>query len=646
MAIDPICGMQVDESSDITATRDGQTFYFCCDHCRTRFLNPETVPLSGGCCGAAPAELHVLTTMDMPVAGSTSDARYICPMCPGVGSEQPADCPKCGMALEPSQPAAPRRTAVYTCPMHPQVAESAAGTCPRCGMDLELKTVDASAEEDDQEFRSMSRRFWIALTLSIPVFLLAMLARAFETWLGPQWNSWLQLVLSAVVVFGIGWPVFSRGARSIVTRQLNMFTLIAIGTAAAYMYSLVAVTMPSLFPKDLQAEGRIEVYFEAAAVIITLVLLGQLLELKARRRTGHAIRELLALTPPTARVVRDGQELEVVLDAVNVGDTLRVRPGEKVPVDGKLVEGGSAVDESLVTGESIPIDKHVGDKLIGGSLNQTGAFLMRAERVGQDTMLSQIVNMVSTAQRSRAPIQQVADSVAAWFVPTVLLIALVTFTVWMVLQPRQPALAWALVNSVAVLIIACPCVLGLATPMSVVVGIGRGARDGVLIRNAEVLQRLEKVDTIVVDKTGTLTEGRPALTACLTSGAIGEDEVLRLAASVEDHSEHPVARAIVDGARQQGISVQAAEEFESLTGRGVRARVTGSRVLVGTRAFLEQEGVACDGALSAQAETLQEQGHSVVYLATDQRFSGLLAVEDLEVLGGAAAPLGVGESAD
>ena len=413
MAIDPICGMQVDESSDITATRDGQTFYFCCDHCRTRFLNPETVPLSGGCCGNAPGELHVLTTMDTPVAGSTSDARYICPMCPGVGSEQPADCPKCGMALEPSQPAAPRRTAVYTCPMHPQVAESAAGTCPRCGMDLELKTVDASAEEDDQEFRSMSRRFWIALTLSIPVFLLAMLARAFETWLGPQWNSWLQLVLSAVVVFGIGWPVFSRGARSIVTRQLNMFTLIAIGTAAAYMYSLVAVTMPSLFPKDLQAEGRIEVYFEAAAVIITLVLLGQLLELKARRRTGHAIRELLALTPPTARVVRDGQELEVVLDAVSVGDTLRVRPGEKVPVDGKLVEGGSAVDESLVTGESIPIDKHVGDKLIGGSLNQTGAFLMRAERVGQDTMLSQIVNMVSTAQRSRAPIQQVADSVAA-----------------------------------------------------------------------------------------------------------------------------------------------------------------------------------------------------------------------------------------
>jgi Cu+-exporting ATPase len=495
-------------------------------------------------------------------------------------------------------------------------------------MDLELKTVDASAAEDDQEFRSTSRRFWIALTLSIPVFLLAMRAPAFDAWFDPQWNSWLQLVLSAVVVFGIGWPVFSRGARSIVTRQLNMFTLIAIGTAAAYMYSLVAVTMPSLFPDDLQDAGPIELYFQAAAVIITLVLLGQLLELKARRRTGNAIRELLALTPPTARVVRDGQELEVVLDAVGVGDTLRVRPGEKIPVDGKLMEGGSAVDESLVTGESIPIDKHVGDTLIGGSLNQTGAFLMRAERVGQDTMLSQIVNMVSTAQRSRAPIQQVADSVAAWFVPTVLLIALITFTVWMVLQPRQPALAWALVNSVAVLIIACPCVLGLATPMSVVVGIGRGARDGVLIRNAEVLQRLEKVDAIVVDKTGTLTEGRPALTECLTSGAIGEDDVLRLAASVEYHSEHPVARAIVDGARQRGISVQAAEEFVSLTGRGVRASVTGSRVLVGTPAFLEQEGVACDGTLHAQAETLQEQGRSVVFVAIDQRLSGLLAVAD------------------
>jgi len=628
MAIDPICGMQVDESTDITATRDGQTFYFCCAHCRTKFLNPETVPLSGGCCGTTGAELPVLTTWDGPEAGAASGSPYICPMCPGVGSEQPADCPKCGMALELAQPAAPRRTVVYTCPMHPEIEETESGACPRCGMDLELKTIDASDGDDDQELRSMARRFWLAAALSLPVCVLAMAGRAVDAWLGPQPNSWLQAVLSGVVLFWTGWPVFSRGVLSIVTRQLNMFTLIAIGTAAAYLYSLAAVMMPTLFPDDLRVAGRIAVYFEAAAVIITLVLLGQLLELKARRRTGGAIRELLALAPPTARIVRDGRETEVVLEVVRVGETLRVRPGEKVPVDGTLSEGDSAVDESLVTGESIPVDKHVGDVLIGGSLNQTGSFLMRADRVGQDTMLSQIVNMVATAQRSRAPIQKVADAVAGWFVPAVLIIAVITFVVWAVVQPRQPALAWAVVNSVAVLIIACPCALGLATPMSVVVGIGRGARDGVLIRNAEVLQRLEKVDTVVVDKTGTLTEGRPALTECVTDHAIAEDELLQWAASVEHNSEHPVAHAIVQAAGQRGIALQSVEEFDSVTGRGVRARVQGRQVLVGRRSWLEQEGVDCGTALCDQAQALQEQGRTVVFVAIDQQLSGLLAVSD------------------
>ena len=630
MAIDPICGMQVDESTDITTTRDGETFYFCCEYCRTKFLNPDAAAPAGGCCGTGNSAggLPVLTVLDMPHSGPASDARYICPMCPGVGSETPADCPKCGMALEPSRPAAPTRKVVYSCPTHSEIAEDESGVCPQCGLALELKTIDATDGQDEQELRSMSRRFWVALALSLPVFLLAMLAPVFGDWIGPRWNVGLQLLMSSVVVFGVGWPIFSRGAKSLVTRQLNMFTLIAIGTAAAYLYSLAAVSLPSLFPQDMQANGQIDVYFEAAAVIITLVLLGQLLELKARHRTGDAIRELLSLTPPTARVVRDGQEIDVVLDVVHVGDSLRVRPGEKIPVDGQLLEGSSAVDESLITGESIPVDKQQGDQLIGGSVNQTGSFLMRADRVGQDTMLSRIVSMVSSAQRSRAPIQQLADVVAAWFVPLVLLIALATFIVWAVVQPRQPALAWAVVNSVAVLIIACPCVLGLATPMSVVVGIGRGARDGVLIRDAEVLQRLEKVDAVVVDKTGTLTEGRPVLTECLVSGAVSEDELLQMAAAVESQSEHPLAQAIVDAARQRELTIPTAEAFESLTGRGVRGTVEGRQVLVGTWSFIEHEGGDCDAALGPRADALQEQGQTVVYVSIDGQLSGLLAVAD------------------
>jgi Cu+-exporting ATPase len=407
-----------------------------------------------------------------------------------------------------------------------------------------------------------------------------------------------------------------------------MFTLIAIGTGAAYFYSLVAVLLPDLFPESFRHHGQVEVYFEAAAVIVTLVLLGQVLELGARRRTGTAIRELLSLAPPTARIVREGEEREVPLEDVHRGDILRVRPGEKIPVDGKLTEGKSTVEESMITGEPMPVEKQKGDPVIAGTVNQTGSFLMVAEKVGQETVLSQIVNMVADAQRSRAPIQKVADLVAAYFVPAVVVIAIFTFLVWAILQPEQPALAWAFVNAVAVLIIACPCALGLATPMSIMVGVGRGAKEGVLIKNAEVLEALAKVDTVVVDKTGTLTEGRPKLTESLPAPSFSDEELLRLAASIEQNSEHPLARAIVTGANERGLSMPTVEEFDSVTGGGVHGRVGGKTVLIGKRSLLAEKNVQDVGLLDARADELQQQGRTVMYVAVDQQFAGLVAVSD------------------
>ncbi len=455
-----------------------------------------------------------------------------------------------------------------------------------------------------------------------------MLGLPVDQWLGATPYLWLQLLLSTPVVLWGGWPFFERGWRSIVSWNLNMFTLIAIGTGAAYFYSLIAVLLPGIIPDSFRHHGAVQVYFEASAVIVTLVLLGQMLELRARRRTGAAIRELLSLAPPTARIVRDGEEREVPLEEVHQGDSLRVRPGEKIPVDGKLTEGRSAVDESMITGEPIPTVKQKGDPVIGGTLNQTGSFLMVAEKVGQDTVLAQIVNMVADAQRSRAPIQKVADTVAGYFVPAVVVIAVLTFLVWAIAAPEQPALAWAFVNAVAVLIIACPCALGLATPMSIMVGIGRGAKDGVLIKNAEVLETLEKIDTVVVDKTGTLTEGRPKLTEWFSVQPYSKDEILVLAASVEQNSEHPVAHAIIAGASERGLTLPTVEEFDSVTGGGVQGKVGERNVLIGNRPFLVERSVQNLALLDDRANELEQQGRTVIYVAVDQQVAGLVAVSD------------------
>ena len=586
MATDPICGMTVDEKTARSAVRDGVTFFFCSEGCLRKFTGDAAPAATPPCCG----------------------------------SHRPA-----------AKAPAGRADVIYTCPMHPEIEQVGPGSCPKCGMDLEPKTVQLDAGEDDPELRSMTRRFWIAAALTLPVFLMSMLPMLgvpVNRWLGPTIEPWLQLALATPVVLWAGWPFFERGFRSIVTGHLNMFTLIAIGTGAAYLYSLVAVLFPSAIPHQFRHDGGVPMYFEAAAVIITLVLLGQLLELRARQRTGAAIRELLSLAPPVARVVRDGEEREVPLDDVHQGDVLRVRPGEKIPVDGRLTDGGSSVEESMITGEPMPVEKRVGDAVIGGTLNQTGSFLMVADKVGKDTVLSRIIGMVADAQRSRAPIQKVADAVSGYFVPAVLAIAVITFLVWAIAAPEQPPLAWAFVNAVAVLIIACPCALGLATPMSIMVGIGRGAREGVLVKNAEVLERLEKVDTVVVDKTGTLTAGRPTLTECIPAGSISETELLRLAAGVEQNSEHPLARAIVAGATARSMAVPAVADFDSVTGGGARGNVEGRAVLVGKRAWLAEEGVADLAALDDRATALQQQGRTVMHVAVDGQFTGLIAVSD------------------
>jgi Cu+-exporting ATPase len=619
MAIDPICGMHVDELKSISAQRHGQTFYFCCEHCRKKFLSQEINTSS---------EPEQLLQLAIPRKTIPGGSQYFCPMCAGIESDKPGSCPKCGMALESSNPSITQHKTIYTCPMHPEIAHDGPGTCPICGMNLEPKRI-GTAEEDDSELRNMSRRFWGAIVLTIPVFLLAMLPMLgvpLDQWLGAKWYSWLQLVLSTPVVLWAGWPFFERGWRSIVTWNLNMFTLIAIGTGAAYLYSLVAVLFPRLFPDSFRHHGHVEVYFEAAAVIITLVLLGQVLELLARRRTGTAIRELLSLAPLSARLVRDGVEMEVPLESVMQGDILRVRPGEKIPVDGKLTEGHSTIDESMISGEPMPVEKSKDDRVTGGTVNQTGSFLMIAEKVGQETVLAQIVNMVAGAQRSRAPIQKVADVVAGYFVPVVLGIAAITFLVWAIVLPEQ--LAWAFVNSVAVMIIACPCALGLATPMSIMVGVGRGAKEGVLIKDAEALEILEKIDTVVVDKTGTLTEGKPKLTECLPAQSFSEEELLRLSASVEYSSEHPLARAVVHAAKERSITVPKVEDFHSVTGGGVLGKVHGKNIMIGKRELLAEKNVHNLAELDQHANQLQEQGHTVMFVALDQQFAGLLAVSD------------------
>jgi Cu+-exporting ATPase len=558
---DPICGMDVNPAtaagSDI---HDGQTYYFCSAHCLAEFR--------------------------------ADPARHIQPPPP---APPPAD-----------------TSAWYTCPMHPEIRQRGPGACPKCGMALEPE-VASGTEDENPELGQMTRRFWVSLGLSIPTLAIAML--------DVKGLAWLQFVLATPVVLWGGWPFFQRGWASIVHRSLNMFTLIAIGTGVAYVYSVVATLAPQIFPESFRAHnGGVSVYFEAAAVITTLVLLGQVLELRARSKTSSAIKALLGLAPKTARVIHeDGTEADAPLEQVKPGDRLRVRPGERLPVDGVVLEGASAVDESMVTGEPIPVEKKTGDHVTGGTVNATGGFVMRAERVGSDTLLAQIVRMVSEAQRSRAPIQRLADVVSSWFVPAVLVAAVITFVVWAWLGP-EPKFAYAIVNAVAVLIIACPCALGLATPMSIMVGTGRGARAGVLIKNAEALEILEKVDTLLVDKTGTLTEGKPKLVTVVPEN---ESEMLRLAASLERASEHPLAAAISGGAEQRGLKLSSVSDFHSLTGKGVAGTIDGRKIMIGN----QQLGID-SSKFDQRAESLRQDGQTVVFVAIDGQVAGLLGVAD------------------
>jgi Cu+-exporting ATPase len=576
--------MTVDEATAISAVRDGQTYYFCCEHCRTKFLAPS----------------H---------SGHQSGPELV------------------GLSL-PKEEAAAGTT--FICPMHPEVEQDHPGTCPKCGMALEPKTISAGPE-DDTELREMTRRFWVAAAFSVSVLLLAMLPMVgvpIHGWLSTAQFHWLQFALTTPVVLWAGWPLLARGWQSIVSRHLNMFTLILVGVGAAYLYSTAATIWPDHVPEAFKEHGAAPVYFEAAAVIVALVLLGQVLELRARRQTGSAVRELLSLSPPTARLIHNGNEREIPLAHVHPGDRLKVLPGERLPVDGQLESGRSSVDESMLTGEPLPVLKQKGDTVIGGTLNQTGAFEMRAQHVGTDTVLSQIVQLVGDAQRSRAPIQRVADVVASWFVPAVVLIAIATFIVWAIWSPVEPRLAYALMNAVAVLIIACPCALGLATPMSIMVGIGRGARAGVLVKNADVLQVMENVDTLLVDKTGTLTEGRPQLTECLPVTPFSEVRLLQLAASVEKNSEHPLGRAVVAATADRGIDLVETKDFESVTGSGVVGTVADKKVYIGTADYLSEQQVSIPTEFTERAAELQRQGRTILFVAADTRFAGLLAVGD------------------
>ncbi|MGH7495574.1 MAG: heavy metal translocating P-type ATPase [bacterium] len=653
MAIDPICGMTVDESTNLRAERDGQTFYFCSEYCRQRFLTqPATVavaPQAGTIhqlhrahephlvsmhskLEAHPAKSPSCCTNGSGAAVAPAlTAKYFCPMCAGVESEEPGDCSKCGMALERNPAWRPAAKIIYTCPMHPEIEQDHPGECPKCGMALEPKTVARASTEENTELRDMTRRFWVGAALTLPVFLLAMAHMAprlhIDSLVQENVSRWLQFIFSTPVVLWAGWPFFKRGWRSLKTMQLNMFTLIAMGVGTAYFYSVVAMLFPNLFPHSFQHGGKVGIYFEAAAMVVVLVLLGQVLELRARSRTGSAIRALLNLAPPTAHRIRGGKEDEVPLEAVRVGDRLRVRPGEKIPVDGTVVEGRSNVDESMITGEAIPVEKNAGDKVTGGTVNGTGSFVMLAQRVGSDTLLAQIVDTVAQAQRSRAPIQGLADKVSSYFVPAVVVIAVVTSVLWYFFGP-EPRLAYAIVNAVAVLIIACPCALGLATPMSVMVGVGRGARAGVLIRNAEAIEVMEKVDTLVVDKTGTLTEGKPRLVAVETAEGFDERELLLAAASLEQHSEHPLAAAVLQGAKERGVKPRAIVDFASTTGGGVSGKLDGHETVVGKLAFLQQRGASGTAGLERKTAQLQAAGNTVIFAAIGGKAAGLLAVAD------------------
>ncbi len=630
---DPVCGMSVNPATARHIYEHaGKKYYFCCSGCVEKFkTNAQAYlnrPASSGLVTlgmpSAPAPRPVLITRK-PEAGSPPS--YVCPMCPEVRETKPGACPSCGMALEPDVPLASTRTE-YTCPMHPEIVRPAPGSCPICGMALEPRTVTATVEENP-ELRDMTRRFLVGVILTMPLLAIAMGSMIWpEEFIQTEGTRlpWLEFALATPVVLWCGLPFFQRFWTSLVNRSPNMFTLIGLGTSVAYVYSVVATLAPGIFPDSLRRMGGYpDVYFEAAAAITTLVLLGQVMELRARSRTSTAIRALLDLSPKTARLINtDGSEKDISLDQVKPGDKLRVRPGEKVPVDGIVLEGRSSIDESMITGESIPVEKEPSSKVIGATINATGSFLMRAERVGSETLLARIVQLVGQAQRSRAPIQRLADRVAAWFVPAVVAVAAITFVAWFAFGP-QPRLAHALVNAVAVLIIACPCALGLATPMAIMVGTGRGAHAGVLIKNAEALETMEKVDTLVVDKTGTLTEGKPRVVGVVAQPPAVGNELLRVAASLEQASEHPLAAAVVQAANERNLKLSTVQEFQSVTGKGIVGVVDGHKVAVGSPALM----IAVGAMQSPVAfSSLGPIDATVLCLAIDGKYAGNLAVAD------------------
>jgi Cu+-exporting ATPase len=645
-AKDPVCGMTVDPATaKHRAEHAGAIYYFCCAGCRTKFeANPQQYVAK-----SAAAEAAAAKATD-PVCGMKVDRAtakrtfahagktyYFCSAgCHAKFAADPAKYPAKAPAHAHQGPAPAKATApeapagaIYTCPMHPEIRQVGPGTCPICGMALEPETVMADTGPNP-ELIDMTRRFWIGAALTLPVLALEMGGHLtnLHMLLGQQLSNWLQFLLATPVVLWAGWPLLLRGWQSVRTRNLNMFTLIAMGIGVAWIYSVVATALPGAFPPAFRgSDGAVGIYFEAASVITVLVLLGQVLELKARERTSGAIRALLDLAPKTARRVKaDGTDEEVGLDEVQAGDRLRVRPGDKVPVDGTVVEGKSAVDEAMVTGESLPVAKGPGERVIGGTINQTGGFVMKAERVGRETMLAQIVQMVADAQRSRAPVQRLADKVSGWFVPAVIAVAVAAFLVWALVGP-EPRFVYGLIAAVAVLIIACPCALGLATPMSIMVGVGRGALAGVLIKNAEALERFEKVDTLVIDKTGTLTEGKPKVTAVVAAAGIAEDELLRLAASLERGSEHPLAAAIVKAAEEKNLGLASAADFDSPTGKGVVGTIDGQRVALGNARLLADLGIEA-AAFDERADALRAEGATVVYVTVGQKLVGLVAVAD------------------
>ena len=558
---------------------------------------------------------------------SQPSKKYFCPMCEGVESDTPGSCPKCGMDLQKSEESVAPGVQ-YTCPMHPEIVQDEPGSCPKCGMELEA--VQPSEEEENPELREMKKRFKIGLIFGIPVVLIGMAIHIPGTPLNDimsmRLQQWLQLILTFPVIVWAGKPIFVRAWTALKHKTTNMFTLISMGTGAAYLYSAVATIAPGLFPETMIENGHVHVYFESAAVIIVLVLLGQVLESKARSKTSAAVKELLGLAPQTAQVIRDGEEKEIPINKVKVGDKVRVRPGEKIPVDGRVAEGKSNIDESMITGEPTPVTKESGDKVICGTINQSGGFVMEAEQVGADTMLSQIVKLVTEAQRTRPPIQKIADKVASVFVPSVIAVAIITFFVW-IMVGGSGALSQAVVNAVAVLIIACPCALGLATPMSIMVGMGRGAHIGVLFRNAEALEVLSKTDILIVDKTGTLTRGKPSLTGISAFNDFSDDDVLKLAASLERSSEHPIGQAIVDGAEERDIKFSEAKDFESETGKGVAGNIEGKKVIIGKPSFLKENGIDLPENME-KVDKWQKEGKTVIFVGIDQKAAGALAVSD------------------